>query len=87
MHLKLLVQDLFSYRSNLIDLDHGLSKSSLFLPFIETVSHLGRYEVPKHDFLLFLYNFISVDLPSQMAVILQKLAPVDFYQDISYASR
>ena len=87
MHLKLLVKHLLSYRSNLIDFDHSLCINALFLPFIEAITHVGGYEMSKHDLLLFLDNFVSVDLPPDMAIVLQESAPVNLSQDISNVAR
>ena len=64
VHLELLFEDLLGDRSNLIHVDHGLGVEGLFLPFIEIVSHLHRYEMSKHDLLLFLNDFIPMDLPA-----------------------
>ena len=63
VHLELLFENLLSYRSNLVYIDHCLLKGCLFLPFIEVVSNLCRDEVSKHDLLLFLNDFIPMDLP------------------------
>ena len=87
VHLELLVEDLLSYRSNLVYIDHCLLICGLFLPFIEAVSNLCRDEVSKHDLLLFLNDFIPVDLPPHMRVVLQKFALVDFAQNVANVSR
>ena len=42
VHLELLVEDLLSYRSNLVYIDHCLLICGLFLPFIEAVSKMRR---------------------------------------------
>ena len=86
VHLELLFEDLLSYRSNLVYIDHCLLVCGLFLPLIEAISNLCRDEVSKHDLLLFLNDFIAMDLPSHMRVVLQEFSLVNFAQSIADVS-
>ena len=77
VYLELIFEDLLSDRSNLININRSLGICGLFLPSIESVAHISRYEMSKHGLLLPLNNMIAKNLPSQVTVMLQKKAPTN----------
>ena len=81
------VEDLLSDWSDLINLNHCRLEVSPIFPPVEGFSRPARDHVTEHGFLLSHCGFVSVDLASQVHIVLVKFADIQSMKRVSQVPR